>query len=937
MTELAATERVLPEIRRTARRVVDARSQTIGVAWSWHNSNSQSQRLDGFSFCNLLPRPYNETMEAEANTFVNGSVWLRGDFHLHTKADKEFSCGGEQNSFAGEYVDRLKKAGIGVGVITNHNKFDLDEFKSLRRKARKEGIGLLPGVELSVSDGSNGIHTLVVFSDDWIADGEDHINQFLGNAFAGRAKSQYEQENGRTNYNLVETLKTLEDYRRDFFIVFAHVENDSGLWHELEGGRLQELAEHPLIAKYCLGFQKVRTHEKPDAKCRVKVKQWWPHYPAEVEGSDPKKLDEIGKGEVCFLKLGDSSFDAVKFALKDFPFRVATSRPAIPHSHVDAIRFEGGLLDGTRIPFSPHLNCLIGIRGSGKSSVLECLRYALDIPFGDKVEDEKYKSDLIPYVLKSGGRVIVEATDRHGTHYEIHRILNHSPDVFVAGVLKPGVSIRETIVAKPLYFGQKDLSAAGKGFGQGLVEKMVGEVLKAIRQKIAAEASSLRAATKALIAVQADEDRKAEAEDALKDVIYRLEQFDKYKLKDKLEKQVEVERDLRVVDNVVEVAQEWEADFRSVIEDSADRIAALTVPESKENASFFKGFSKRIDRLKKTIPDARAVLETIGRIRSELVADNTALNTDAAARKNEFAETQRELVRALTDQGVTSIQPDAYVQLTTRKAQLVKQISDLGKRTAKAKTRHDAVASGMTSLNKAWLEEYKQIETALAKINADQTTLKVTAVFKGDKAAFQARIEEVCRGSGIRKEAYEALSTTYADFAEIYKDIDAAAALTKGKADTFRDRILSNLEELLTCKVPHTFDVTYHGRPLTSHSLGQRASAMILFLLSQDENDLLLIDQPEDDLDSQTVYNEVVKLVRDIKVRRQFIFATHNANFPVLGDAEIVAACSADEGKIEVASASIDRRACQTHIVGIMEGGTEAFQRRKTIYELWHA
>src|SRR5947208_2850176 len=67
---------------------------------------------------------------------------------------------------------------------------------------------------------------------------------------------------------------------------------------------------------------------------------------------------------------------------------------------------------------------------------------------------------------------------------------------------------------------------------------------------------------------------------------------------------------------------------------------------------------------------------------------------------------------------------------------------------------------------------------------------------------------------------------------------------------------------------------------------------MMLFLLSQDDHDLLLIDQPEDDLDSQTVYEEVVKLVRKIKPNRQFIFATHNANFPVLGDAEIVAACA---------------------------------------------
>ena len=83
--------------------------------------------------------------------------------------------------------------------------------------------------------------------------------------------------------------------------------------------------------------------------------------------------------------------------------------------------------------------------------------------FGDKAQDKEYKEGLIPYVLKSGGKVVVEATDRHGTRYEVRRIYGHAPDVYVAGELQPGVSIRETIINRPLYFGQKDLAAAGKG------------------------------------------------------------------------------------------------------------------------------------------------------------------------------------------------------------------------------------------------------------------------------------------------------------------------------------------------------------------------------------------------------------------------------------------------------------------------------------------
>ena len=99
----------------------------------------------------------------------------------------------------------------------------------------------------------------------------------------------------------------------------------------------------------------------------------------------------------------------------------------------------------------------------------------------------------------------------------------------------------------------------------------------------------------------------------------------------------------------------------------------------------------------------------------------------------------------------------------------------------------------------------------------------------------------------------------------------------------------------------------------------------------------MLIDQPEDDLDSQTVYEEVVKLLRRIKPRQQFIFAMHNANFPVLGDAETVTACKAEDESFDAVTGSVDSKECQTKIIRIMEGGPEAFARRKTIYQIWKA
>ena len=82
--------------------------------------------------------------------FRNGAKFVRLDCHLHTKSDKEFKYEDEENKFLENYINKLKEREIKVGIITNHNKFNYDEFKNLRKKALKEEIYLIPGVELSV-------------------------------------------------------------------------------------------------------------------------------------------------------------------------------------------------------------------------------------------------------------------------------------------------------------------------------------------------------------------------------------------------------------------------------------------------------------------------------------------------------------------------------------------------------------------------------------------------------------------------------------------------------------------------------------------------------------------------------------------------------------------------------------------------------------------
>jgi len=121
-------------------------------------------------------------------------------------------------------------------------------------------------------------------------------------------------------------------------------------------------------------------------------------------------------------------------------------------------------------------------------------------------------------------------------------------------------------------------------------------------------------------------------------------------------------------------------------------------------------------------------------------------------------------------------------------------------------------------------------------------------------------------------------------------------------------------------------------------STGQKATAVLLLLLLESDAPLI-VDQPEDDLDNRFITEGIVPRIREEKRRRQFIFSTHNANIPVLGDAELIVGLSAagetDAGQVSIApehSGSIDRRSVRELVEEILEGGREAFERRRRKY-----
>lgn len=858
------------------------------------------------------------------NIFENGATWLRADFHLHTKADKEFSYSGNENDFCRLYVEKLKEQNINAGVITNHNKFDKNEFVALRKKAIKESIGLFAGVEFSLKE---GIHILIVFDDKWYQGETDNISKFLENAFYGIAN--YDKPNyPNSNFNLKETVEALDKIGHDYFIVLAHIDDTNGLFTELRGRTQEDFVRQESFNRV-LAVQKSANLENYNKLCL------WLNRKGEiacVEGSDNAHggIDAIGKGKVTYIKIGDFNFEALTFALTDSEYRVSPKdKPKINNAYIKSIAFEGGLLEGTRIDFSPELNNLIGIRGSGKSSLLEVLRYVLGISLPINAADPDYKNSLVTRSMGSGGKAIVTIVNKQNEEYRIEKLYGQKEDIYKNDLLQPGISIDATGFNSPIYFGQKDLSNKGKDFEGDLIQRLIGTRLKSVQVKIEQKKREVENIISELKKLQNLKDLKKETEAQIENSNHQLNFFKEEGVEDKLKQQTLFDSDISKLVQNESTVRSYLSELASLISNH-DYFFQQEITGSEINKELFEEAKTIIQELKIEFEKLKTIQKNSILSQQKLKEVIAKINTKKEGLKEEFAKIKREI-------NTDTINPDNFLNLNRQIETALLKLKEIEKSEKRRSDLQTNLLERLTELDNLWLEEYNVLNNEVKRINEAESKISIEVEFKGRRDKFTDKMKQVFRGTGIRETAYQEIETNYKDFIQIYRDSSKLDdILNESHVVDYKRRFSEHLEELLTFKVENKIVIQYNGKSLDKHSLGQRASALILFLLAQRENDVLIIDQPEDDLDNQTIYDEVIKELKKIKGNMQFIFATHNANIPVLGDSEKVVSCSYDEKEITVHSGTIDNHQTQRFIVDIMEGGDEAFNRRKNIYSIWN-
>ena len=214
------------------------------------------------------------------------------------------------------------------------------------------------------------------------------------------------------------------------------------------------------------------------------------------------------------------------------------------------------------------------------------------------------------------------------------------------------MSIRETVLRRPIYFGQKDLSSTGDGFETDLVEKLVGEKLRVLRDEIETQRQRVGEAVQRWLKLSHTAEQKLEFETQLHDANFRLKKFEEHGVADKLQKRLGFQQDAAALARMRERADDFTRSLGQLIAEHEDELRNATRYVSQQNPDFFAAygteFSKlvgQIDQLKQIEQEAHAITDRLGTQQGEFESARRSL-------QEEFAQIERQLAQELQQTGV---------------------------------------------------------------------------------------------------------------------------------------------------------------------------------------------------------------------------------------------------------------------------------------------
>jgi DNA repair exonuclease SbcCD ATPase subunit len=625
----------------------------------------------------------------------------------------------------------------------------------------------------------------------------------------------------------------------------------------------------------------------------------------------------------------------------------------VPEEHEEflALTWQGGFLDGAAIHFNENLNVLIGGRGTGKSTVIESLRYVLGLePLGE--DARKAHEGIVRYVLRNGTKIslLVRAHRPAKRDYLIERTIPNPPIVRDESGNVLEVSPTDIIPQVEVY-GQHEISELTKSREKltRLLERFIDRDTNLAQRKndLKGKLERIRARIIEVWKEQKGIEDRLATLPALEETLRRFKEAG-------VEERLKEQSLLVQEEKVLETAFDRLEPFREVLDQmerhlpvdrsflSAEALKELPGKEVLMEADqvlerFNEAMNTIRDQVAKAIQDAEEGLESAKRKWEER----------EKAVKEQYEKILRELQKSKID-------GEEFIQLRRQ----IEELRPLRERQDELAQNAKEYLCQRRNLLAQWedvkTEEFRALERAAKKVNRKlRNRVRVTVTFAGNREPLCKLLRDEVRGR--LSEALDVLSQrkdlSLVDLANTIREGKNALCKKYGLSPSQAER-LAQVDPDLVMKIeeldlPSTTTVELNVAPegedaqwqtLEKLSTGQKATAVLLLLLLE-ANAPLVVDQPEDDLDNRFITNGVVPRLKEEKRRRQFIFATHNANIPVLGDAELIvgltASGEAGQGKAKLPSehmGSIDTLLVRELVEEVLEGGKDAFEMRRRKY-----
>lgn len=882
--------------------------------------------------------------------------WWKIDFHTHTPAS---NCFRNKSITAEKWINSAIDSGLDGVVITDHN--SVEWIRELREKSeqitaqdRTRKLTIFPGVELCV--GTSFVHVVIVFNPNMT---NEKIQEFLTR---GGITSEYYADTTK-QVSEDDLSKLIKEYDKDILVIPAHFNKNKGLCKELTQNGIREFAK-----KIRIDAIEVRDEDDiNEVNNKVTNKIFLPV--ALVVGSD-NPGESVGQHSISgfgnsytWVKMSECSIEGLRQAFLDPETRITCVLKAnnesisnlneISQNYIAGMQIENlKHVDKLNFRLSPNLNCIIGGRGSGKSTIVEMIRLSLK-----KYEDGVNKNSLIENTFINGSKAQIYYN--FGTYNNFGIKVTGGEKNIKKWEYEDENGVIESYPEFPVsIYSQKEIYNLVEDDDNP--EKLeYSPMLKIIDENIISEKISIeeqvRLCRKDIIALCQELDiLKRDINDIPKikaEIQLGLGKLEKFQSTGIIEKrdilrklQLEYETTSKSLERYKGAIEEADDNINNALRSSIDQltngskeindnyIVKLNSINDEINKVFSLG-TEQMDLFIMELKESKLAIQ-IKQITYEYegaVKQLDGIEIDNYKQIEENISCQREKLLKLTE---TSLKKDQLKNQIKEKIEAYldnimrlfnareKTINEINNNTSNIKIKIDAFSHG-----ERWM--YK-LRKELGKQNAfnDNFELLYKFIFSDCKVNmdnFKTWIEFILLSEcgDIRELLGEEVKLD-SRFEAIWKD--------KCKTGSLATLISIIPEDRVNIKIINNDVET----SINEGSPGQKSAAILAFILSQGASPLI-IDQPEDDLDNSLIIDLIVENIRKIKTNRQVIIVTHNPNIPVLGDAEGIVMLDRDlNGKVTFKNGKvtgcIEEKTIKNGICNIMEGGIEAFKKRENKY-----